>query len=122
MPPLGSRNHQPATWDQIRSHAIGRLEADLREAHFDQTIPGLLSAIPLARQDLRTAIERVASWFTLSSNSEYQDFDLEIAYRAALSSVKTYYSNISIHSSYGAIPNPSYFKGSVCRFSLDSSS
>jgi hypothetical protein len=53
---------------------------------------------------MRTAVERMASWFTLSSNSEYQDFDLEIASRAALSSVRTYYSNITIKSYYASLP------------------
>jgi hypothetical protein len=91
--------------------ALGRLEADLREARFDETLPALLTAIPLARQDMRAAFERVASWFTLSSNSEYQDFDLEIAYRAALSSVKTYYSNISIDSSYVSHQEPIVLQG-----------
>jgi hypothetical protein len=91
--------------------ALGRLEGELREGGFDQLVPALLTAIPLARLDMQVAIERVASWFTLSSNSEYQDFDLEIAYRAALSSVKTYYSNISIHSAYVSHPGPIMLQG-----------
>jgi hypothetical protein len=91
--------------------ALETFEADLREGRFDRSMPALMTAIPLARQDMRAAIERVASWFTLSANSEYQDFDLEIAYRAALSSVKTYYSNITIQSNYRTNPESIIFQG-----------
>jgi hypothetical protein len=86
------------------SDSIGSLEAKLRWAGFAQSVPGLFAAITLGRQDMRTAVERVASWCTLSSNSEYQDCDLEIAYGAALSSVRTYYSNINIESYYASRP------------------
>jgi hypothetical protein len=82
------------------NNAVNELEAKLRESALDQSIPGLMQAITMVRPDIRSAVERVVSWFKLSANTEYTDFDLEIAYQAGFQSVKTYYSNISITPSF----------------------
>lgn len=82
------------------AQSLAQLELGLRDEGFALTLPSLFSLITLARTDMRTAIGRVASWFTLSGNNEYQDFDLEITYQAGLQTVKTYYANVNIKSSY----------------------
>ena len=84
------------------NNSINALEVTLRESGLEGVIPALMSAITIARPELRSAVERVASWFAISSNYEYQDFDLEIAYHAALQTVKTYYANVDIISQYVA--------------------
>lgn len=78
------------------------LQSRLNNAGFDSLIPSLETAITMARPEMRSAVERVSSWFTLPRNTEYQDFDLEIAFEAGLQSVRTYYKNKSISSTYSA--------------------
>ncbi|OSJ19667.1 hypothetical protein BSR47_01800 [Bradyrhizobium canariense] len=70
-----------------------------RRGHYEE-VSGLLSATNLVRPDLRSAIERVASWFAIPSNNEYQDYDLRISYEAGLATIKSYYSHLSIQSEY----------------------
>jgi hypothetical protein len=67
---------------------------------FDTSLPDLEHAITLAQTEMRDAIDRVANWFTLSSNNEYQDFDLAIAFQAGMNTVKTYFRNLTIVDDY----------------------
>lgn len=82
------------------NESLNKLEGTLREHGVDSYIPGIMTAINMVRPEVRSAIERVASWFTLSGNNEYQDYDLEIAYQAGLQTVKTYYANVIINDQF----------------------
>jgi len=87
--------------------SIDVLQEDLREianecdwSSDESELSGLLSASNFARADIKAAIERVASWFTLSANNEYFDYSLELSYDAGLATVHSYYSHLTISSSY----------------------
>jgi hypothetical protein len=80
--------------------AIDNLQDALRQFSDSEEISALTSAANLVRPDLRSAVERVASWFTLSGNTEYQDYDLRISYEAGLATVKSYYSHLNIVSEF----------------------
>ncbi|MCJ2007968.1 hypothetical protein [Methylobacterium sp. J-092] len=82
------------------NESLNKLEEDLRENSTALYVPGVMTAINMVRPEVRSAIDRVASWFTLSGNNEYQDYDLEIAYQAGLQTVKTYYANVSISAKF----------------------
>ncbi|MBW9051089.1 hypothetical protein [Rhizobium mesosinicum] len=73
---------------------------DLTAEGLGEALPDLDHAITLVQTEMRAAIDRVASWFTLSSNHEYQDFDLAIAFQAGMNTVKTYFRNLSISENY----------------------
>lgn len=79
---------------------MNNLAQDVSSNGFDTSLPDLEHAITLAKTEMRDAIDRVASWFTLSSNNEYQDFDLAIAFQAGMNTVKTYFRNLSILDDY----------------------
>lgn len=81
---------------------INLLEVDIRASTIGARLPSLDTSITMVKTEIRDAIERVSSWFTLSGNNEYQDFDLEISYQAGLQTVKTYYKNLSIKAQYSA--------------------
>lgn len=83
----------------INEH-LNSLEKSIRQSDIADLLPGIESAISMVRPDIRSSVERIASWFTLSGNNEYQDFDLEIPFQAGLQTIKTYYSNLDIHASY----------------------
>jgi hypothetical protein len=80
--------------------AVEDLQGDLGKHQDSNEISALTSATNLVRPDLRSAIERVASWFTLSGNNEYQDYDLRISFEAGLATVKSYYSHLTIVSKF----------------------
>ncbi|QRM38754.1 hypothetical protein F3X89_13425 [Rhizobium rhizogenes] len=82
--------------------SLNALALDLAEEGFDQRLPDLEHAITMVQTETRAAVERVASWFTLSSNNEYQDFDLAIAFQAGMNTVKTYFRNLSIQEDYAS--------------------
>ncbi|CUX67049.1 MULTISPECIES: hypothetical protein [Agrobacterium] len=73
---------------------------DIASEGLDRELPGLEHALTMVQPEMRAAIERVASWFTLSSNNEYQDFDLTIAFQAGMNTVKTYFRNLTINDRY----------------------
>ncbi|NEK17480.1 hypothetical protein [Rhizobium leguminosarum] len=81
-------------------NSLTSLGQDISVEGFDQLLPDLEHAITMVQTEMRSAIDRVASWFTLSSNNEYQDFDLAIAFQAGMNTVKTYFRNISITEDY----------------------
>jgi len=95
--------------------ALQELQDSLRQYEYDEGVVSLLSASNLVRPDLRSAVDRVASWFTLSGNTEYQDYDLQIAFEAGLATVRSYYSNLSIISQYTA-PEPVMMAGKTLPF------
>lgn len=80
--------------------ALDDLDDAIRSSRLDVVVPGIGSAISMARPEVRSAVDRVASWFTLSGNNEYQDFDLEIPYQGGLQTIKTYYSDVEISGNY----------------------
>jgi hypothetical protein len=80
--------------------SLTSLAQDISVDGFDQVLPDLEHAITMVQTEMRSAIDRVTSWFTLSSNNEYQDFDLAIAFQAGMNTVKTYFRNISITEEY----------------------
>lgn len=82
--------------------ALQSLQDILHRYSYSEGVSGLLSATNLVRPDLRSAIDRVASWFAIPSNNEYQDYDLRIAYEAGLATIKSYYSHLSIFSEFGS--------------------
>ncbi len=82
--------------------AITDLETELRDSGIEVLIPALGSAAAMVKPEMRAAVERVASWFTLPSNNEHQDFDLEIAFQAGLQTVKTYFKNVEINAAYNS--------------------
>ena len=90
----------------LATTAIQRMNADIatlqRElmAMEDVDISELLDALNKSRPETVSAFERLSSWFTLSSNVEYLDYSLQIAYEAGLATVKSYYSNLDIASTF----------------------
>lgn len=82
------------------NNTIHSLQSRLRDIGDNEQISALLAATYLARTDVAPAIERVASWFTISATTEYQDYPLSIAYEAALATVKSYYSQLEIGSDF----------------------
>jgi signal transduction histidine kinase len=80
--------------------AIDELGSSLESLGLSRRIPAMNDALLMAKADMRAAIERVASWFTLSAAHEYADFDLEIAFQAGIASVKSYYADLSIVHTY----------------------
>lgn len=84
--------------------AIDELSAKLESLGIFEIAPSISDAITMAKTDMRAAVDRVASWFTLSGNHEYADFDLEIPLRAGLASVKAYYGDLDIKHTYTATP------------------
>ncbi|WP_339027871.1 hypothetical protein WI604_23450 [Bradyrhizobium symbiodeficiens] len=80
--------------------AVDDLQDVLGKQVSSDEVSALTSAANLVRPDLRSAVERVASWFALSGSNEYQDYDLRISYEAGLATVKSYYSHLSIVSEF----------------------
>lgn len=82
--------------------SLNALAQDIATDGFERRLPDLEHAITMAQTEMRAAVDRVASWFTLSSNNEYQDFDLAIAFQAGMNTVKTYFRNLSIQETYSS--------------------
>ncbi|WP_164923165.1 hypothetical protein [Sinorhizobium medicae] len=82
--------------------SLNALAQDIATDGFSQRLPDLEHAITMVQTETRAAVERVASWFTLSSNNEYQDFDLAIAFQAGMNTVRTYFRNLSIQEDYAS--------------------
>ncbi|NJC41723.1 signal transduction histidine kinase [Brevundimonas alba] len=85
--------------------AIDELDGCLDGAGFKEDLPAIGDALAMARSDVRAAVDRVSSWFTLSAAHDYADFDLEIAVEAGLASVRAYYADLEIESSYVGPPD-----------------
>lgn len=83
------------TQAQLNS-AISNLQMKLSVLPKDYELSSLISATNLVKPEVASAIERVGSWFTLSQEKEYQDYDLQISFEAALATVKSYYSQLEI--------------------------
>ncbi|MES3044945.1 hypothetical protein [Sphingomonas faeni] len=56
-------------------------------------------AISLVRPEVDASIERVSSWFALSTSHEYQDYPLQIAFDVGLATVTSYFSHLTIDAS-----------------------
>ena len=56
-------------------------------------------AISLVRPEVSAAVERVSSWFALSTSHEYQDYPLQIAFDVGLATVTSYFSHLDIQAS-----------------------
>ncbi|WP_316190932.1 hypothetical protein [Bradyrhizobium sp. SZCCHNS2096] len=82
--------------------AVDELQDSLRRFSYLEEVSALTAVASLARPDLHSAIERVASWFKLSGNNEYQDYDLRISYEAGLETVRSYYSHLNIVSDFNS--------------------
>lgn len=80
--------------------AADELENDLLSIAQNYQLNGITSLLPNAKIDLRHAIERVSSWFSLSRDHEYQDYDLQTAFNVGLRTVESYYSDIEIDASF----------------------
>jgi hypothetical protein len=101
------RRHLKGPFLKDLNEIVGTFESSVEKSRLDVELPSLKSAIMLVRSEIRSAVERVENWFTLSGNNEYPDFELEIAFKAGIQTVKTYYKNVDIVESYrtsGAIP------------------
>ncbi len=103
----GTQRNLVVVRDALRSDVLAELidslnalAQDVAADGYDKLLPDLEHAITMVQTETRDAVERVASWFTLSSNNEYQDFDLAIAFQAGMNTVKTYFRNLSIHEEY----------------------
>lgn len=79
---------------------LSSLEAAASTFPFDAS--ALIIALNATRPEIRSAIERVASWFKLSVSRQYQDYSLRIAFEAAVATVASYYSRIKIRHNYSA--------------------
>jgi hypothetical protein len=82
-------------WQQFQV-ALGELQGELETATRAYALTALLDAINLARPDIRAAVERVASWFVPSINSEFADYPLQLAYDAGLATVQSYYKDLDV--------------------------
>lgn len=91
--------------------AIDELDGRLDAEGLKEELPAIGDALAMARSDVRAAIDRVSSWFTLSAAHDYADFDLEIAVAAGLASVRAYYADLQIESSYTGPPDQMILMG-----------
>ena len=82
--------------------AVDELEDDLLSIAQNYQLNSITSLLPNAKIDLRHAIERVSSWFALSRDHEYQDYDLKTAFDVGLRTVESYYSDITIDASFNS--------------------
>ena len=85
--------------------SLGSLQESLEQACGDRDISALVTAINLVRPEVRAAAERVTGWFELSDSREYQNYDLKIAFDAALATVETYYSDLKIKHTFSSPVN-----------------
>ncbi|MGO4335581.1 hypothetical protein AB4037_11755 [Labrys sp. KB_33_2] len=74
------------------------LENTLQTIQQYRTAVDIQSALNLAKPELQSAVERVASWFKLSDSQEYPDYAFTTSYAAALATVESYYSNLDMQS------------------------
>lgn len=91
--------------------AIDDLDTSLNGLGVKDHAPAIGNAITMAKTDMRAAIERVASWFTLSAAHDYADYDLNIAAQAGLASVRAYYADLEIVASYNGPDDPIMLQG-----------
>ena len=84
---------------------IDQFQDSIADISRPDELNSLLAASNLARTDLGPAVERVASWFTLSHNTEYQDYQLQISYEAGLATVRSYYAHLDIRSEITTTPS-----------------
>jgi hypothetical protein len=82
-------------WHDLQ-HALEELQIELDCLGSLSSSSGLIAAINLARPDIRAAVERIASWFVPSNNSEFADYPLKLAFEASLATVKSYYRDLDI--------------------------
>lgn len=79
---------------------IDETDLDLREIGVEEHIPAIHTSLSLVKGEMRSAVERVSSWFTLSSSTEYHDYELELAFQAGIRTVKSYYKNVAINETF----------------------
>lgn len=79
--------------------ALDKLQ-DRADEYLDwEQAPLIKQAISLARPEVDAAVERVSSWFALSTSHEYQDYPLQIAFDVGLATVTSYFSHLDIDAS-----------------------
>jgi signal transduction histidine kinase len=92
---------------RVLQHFISEIDAlseRLDGLGITRAVPTISDAITMAKTDMRAAVDRVASWFTLSPHHEYADFDLEIPLRAGLATVAATETHLELDHSYLAKP------------------
>ena len=82
-------------WHQFQA-ALGDLQGELEKLAEAYELTTLLASINLARPEIHAAVERVASWFVPSINSEFADYPLQLAYDAGLATVRSYYKDLEV--------------------------
>lgn len=83
--------------------AINDLQIVLHSNNSDPAVSQMLSGTNLVRPEITSAIERVANWFTLAhNNDDFVDYEFNLAYEAALETLKTYNSHLTIDVSFEA--------------------
>lgn len=80
--------------------AVDELRGDLEKKKIIRRVSDLNTHIVNAKGDIRHSIESVSNWFTLSKVTEYQDYKLQLAYQAGLRTIKTYFIDTEIASSF----------------------
>jgi hypothetical protein len=78
------------------NRALAQLQADLDELTPTETVGALKNAATLVRPEINSAVERVASWFVLSADSDFADYRLRIAYEAGLATVRSYFGDLDM--------------------------
>lgn len=105
-----------ASLDQVRNHLVHKtlstmqnsltqLASSVEEILPAASVSALGAAINLVRPDLQSAIEKVASWFTLSLTQDYQNYPAKIAFDTGLATVKSYYSQLNIVTEFDSLDN-----------------
>jgi hypothetical protein len=100
-----------ASLDQVRERllsdilhqfqvALGDLQDELEQMARARALTPLLDSVNLVRPEIRAAVERVASWFVPSVNSEFADYPLQLAYDAGLATVRSYYKDLEVLSKF----------------------
>jgi hypothetical protein len=60
----------------------------------------LLRLLSLARSDIRTAVDRVETWFTRASDQAFADYQISVAFEAARATVQSYYSDLELSAAF----------------------
>jgi hypothetical protein len=84
------------------SNALTQLQSDLYTSGIGHILPELNSAIASVRPELGHAVSRVSSWFSLSDDTEFPDYNIGTAFEAGLQTVKSYYSHLRVHSTFAS--------------------
>lgn len=85
--------------------ALTRLQEGVELSEQSHDIPRTLisqieSAISNTRIELRTTLQKIQSWFRLAGQLTYSDYQLEIAFKAAIETVRSISQNVNFNSHF----------------------